>query len=499
MPSSSGATNPPRKAWSVDLFELPGIRHWVARWRKLILANSACRREAKAVLFAELAEATARKMPLDVALSLSSQNLEEASERSRHGIPGGADSRHWIWDYSIGVFLFIYGSVLYLLLAFRFVDVERIARLLALRLHEHVARGLPLSRAMSLCYPDYADQEIRIVEAGERWGTLPQALKRLSQFQMTESRLTMQGAQALYPFLMGYFLFSIVAFYLITIAPKFEEIFRQIGARSLPNTTQFVIDVSYLLTRNGGVLIIASVLLVMFFIVRSLMNGNKIAPLFLSMTPVAFVPIVAAVPFIEHGHSDQYPGLALIASFVLFVFFLVLAPFYLHLIEHMILWIERSFAPLVRYMPVVGKAARAESEARWLAALSVALDSGVAPAEAVETAGRICGGKFEKRSSLAARAVAQGHPIGQACIAARVLRSQTNHRLALLDERSATYLDGLKAIAEDSADDAADTLNRSGRTLEVVSLLLLALVVGISIVAMYLPLFTIPGIIGPAH
>ena len=106
----------------------------------------------------------------------------------------------------------------------------------------------------------------------------------------------------------------------------------------------------------------------------------------------------------------------------------------------------------------------------------------------------MCGGRLRLKSETAATMVEQGRSIGDASVATALLRPRTNHRLALLDRRG-NYVEGLEAIAADSAFEASEALVRSGRIAEVVGIVLLGALTLLFAVAIYLPLFTIPKIL----
>lgn len=481
----------------------PSIRHW----RLLVLAHTAARREAKALLFSELAEATRHGMPLSLALAMNSQTLRE----SRDGRPSenqpGADSAHRRFDLLVALLMFLVcqiALVIYMLVAFRATDVVRIARLLGLRLHVHVSKGLPLAEAMKRCGTDYDDQEIRLAQAGEAWGALPQTLRRLAEFQVTEASLTAQGAQMLYPLWLAAFLAPVASFVAVVILPKFVDIYRQLGAE-LPRATQMLIDASFFFVRGPGVPLLGLIgMAAFFFLFRALMNGSRLAKFILLLPFVVLLGLAIGVTFslgrdFLGGSLRQQPWLAafLFAGLLALGFagFVLLVPRLLETVERVVLGVERLFSPVVRFLPLVGNTARVQLQARWLSAVAVALESGVEPHQAVHSAGIVCGGGMEERSRRAAGRISAGQSIGEACLEDKVLSPAANHRLILLDS-SAEYVAGMRALADDMAQEAYNQLNRAARVAQVVTVCLLGLVVGAFTIAMYLPLFNIPRIVG---
>lgn len=500
--TQSALTRPIRPA------QWPVARWLFHRWRALVMANTAVRREAKALLFAELAEATRHGMPLDLALAMNSQTLREQGRGPDPQTAPGADQRHRGFDLFLGFAMFFVAQlavVLYLLIAFRVADVGRVARLLGLRLHRYVSQGMTLADAMRRCGADYDPQEVRLAEAGERWGALPQTLRRLSEFQVTEERLTGHGARMLYPLGQAGALVVIGTFIQVVILPKFQDVYTQLGTE-LPAPTQVLVDLGRAFYDGSGWSIPALfVLAALVFIFRGLMNGNR-----LSMV-VAVLPFLMPLPFVFAWVLENAAGRNLLGvplnrptpmlmilsalGFVATLAFTYLLPEVLAGLERIVLRMEQAAGPLLRGLPVVGATARAQAEARWLAALAVGLESGVQAPEAVAAAGRICGGRLKTRSGQAAEAVAGGLSIGQACLATRVLSPEANHRLVMLDT-SPDYVEGLKAVADDHAQAAFESLDRCGRVAEVLAVVLMGLAVGLFAIVMYLPLFNIPMIVG---
>jgi type II secretory pathway component PulF len=159
-------------------------------------------------------------------------------------------------------------------------------------------------------------------------------------------------------------------------------------------------------------------------------------------------------------------------------------------VERLILRMERFSARLVQYLPILGAAARAEREARWLAALTLALESGVTPPDALRSAGLVCGGRIEMRSEAASASVAKGLRIGAACREHHVLSRNTLQRLAFLDG-SNDFVAGVRLISEDTTFDALSTMARAAKVAELVGMLFLGTVMGFFALSVYLPLFYI--------
>jgi type II secretory pathway component PulF len=494
-----------------DLLDLTLFRWWVWKWRSLIMANLKVRREAKAVLFGELAEALRQKMPLAEALAANSQTVEESWRRKRHGVGRGADTRHSMWQRLTALIMITleFGVFwVYTALSFRYADAERVARLMANRLGRLVERGVPLSEAMRRCAHDYDPAEVAIVESAEKWGNMPEALQRLSAYQVTEKTLTAAGASAMYPVILAFALLFPMGFLHTVILPKFKDLFDQLGAE-LPSLTWALMELSH--ARSPLALaLLAWLLVIVFWIFRALMNGNFMARYILAFGILSlgfgFASLggaSVAVPLVicwlsetsGHGFND-------LAFAVIFTALVLLMPYLLSRIEVWILAIERASGRVLPSLPFigrfVGKAAQTEADSRWLAAVSTALSAGVPAPDALRTAGAIAGRGYRLRSEMAASLVAQGLSIGSACVQARVLEPHLNHRLVLAD-RSPNYLNALQTIAEDASDNAQEVLYRTGRIADAAGQVMLGVVMAATVLALYLPLFSVPKIVGPAR
>jgi type II secretory pathway component PulF len=484
-----------------------GPRNPLGRWESLIMANSAARREAKGALFGELAEATRQGMPLDAALLHASQNVDESRKRRwRSNLPPGAESRHRPLDVLIAILMTVVGHlgyVFYGLMALRMTDIERISRLLALRLYRYVAAGYTLSDAMRRCSEDYDVSEVQMIEASEQWGALPDGLKRLSQFQISERQLTMMGTLALYPFWMGGLLLVVATFCMVFIIPKFKDIYDQLGAE-LPAPTTLLLNYAQFFSGSVAGLLVNLVWigLLLFFILRGLLNGTRMTKLLVGLAVCLSVAGITAgagmslVDAMNSNHNNPDEGWYVMSVIGLVVLLTVLVvPYILSGIEKFVLRVERNSRPLLRFLPLAGRAVRVEQQARWLGALALGLSSGVTPDRALRSAGRICGGNIERKSFYAAELAAGGYAIGAACVRAGVLDTAANYRLQLLDGRP-DYLDGLRSIAEDSSQYAYEWLQRSGRVAEIFMIVALGIVAAFFVIAMYLPLFNIVKIVG---
>lgn len=150
--------------------------------------------------------------------------------------------------------------------------------------------------------------------------------------------------------------------------------------------------------------------------------------------------------------------------------------------------------PLFYHLPILNELYRSIADALWMAAFTLGLESGAPAHLALTMAGTIGGGKLAQRSAAAAALVEQGAPIGEACLRCGVLQNWINHRLQLIDWRG-NYIQEIHGIVQDADRRVSDSLERFGRRLEIISNVAAGLIIGFTVIAIYLPLFEIPRLI----
>ncbi len=108
---------------------------------------------------------------------------------------------------------------------------------------------------------------INMVKAGELGGVLELVLNRLAEFQEKAQKIKNKVVAAMfYPIIVLVIAIAIMAFLLVFIVPKFEQIFADmLDGRPLPGLTQFVIGVSNLLKNNVLIVIGVVVAIIVAF------------------------------------------------------------------------------------------------------------------------------------------------------------------------------------------------------------------------------------------
>lgn len=470
------------------------LRHTIAeRWSLMLFANLATRREAKALLFQELAETTRRGMPLDLALEgcmLTSRELDE--KITSPGESRGRTIVEVLTTFAYVVFATCGAIFLLIFCAAWAADVERVARIMARRLLPHIRAGYPLSESMSKLPMLFSESEVNAVQAGEQWNNLPAALEKLGQFQFYERKLQRHWSRMAYPLWLGAMMLLIVQFMVFHTLPRMKDIYDQLGG-TLPRITQWLIDYGYAPSLLTPFLVLASQLFLLFYTLRLLMVGNRIlrnliVTVFFILTATTFISLTVSL----YESATEWMGLAMI-SFSL----MVTAVIYFLFINYMFLGMESGVLALETWfrrkfgrIPLFGAPYQAEMEARWLGALSMAVSNGMTAPLAVENAGRICGRWLAKESDKAAALVRSGHSIGTAVLESEILRPMYANRLRLLDGRG-NYVGGLAEIAEDAVQDSFNAMNRASRVGEVLALGVISVIVAVVTLSLYLPLFEI--------
>ena len=118
---------------------------------------------------------------------------------------------------------------------------------------ENIASGGTFSEALTQ-YPKIFDHlYINMVKAGEAGGVLEVVLGRLAEFAEKSEKIKnkVKGAM-IYPIVVLCAAVGITAFLLVTVIPKFKQVFADMmGGAELPGITQFVIDASEYVQHNG--------------------------------------------------------------------------------------------------------------------------------------------------------------------------------------------------------------------------------------------------------
>jgi type IV pilus assembly protein PilC len=114
---------------------------------------------------------------------------------------------------------------------------------------------------------------VNMVRAGEIGGVLETVLDKIAIF--LEKRQALKGkvkSAMMYPLVVCLLATGIVTFILVTIIPKFQDIFRQLGAKELPGLTQVIIDMSNILIYKSYWVVGAAIIV---YIIYSKINKTR--------------------------------------------------------------------------------------------------------------------------------------------------------------------------------------------------------------------------------
>lgn len=125
------------------------------------------------------------------------------------------------------------------------------------RLHLHrvsrlLAQGLPLSQAMRAGFADCSATTLTLVMAGERAGRLPQALDQAEARLIGPARMPSHFNAMIGPYglIVLAVMLTVLAFHMVAVVPKIEEIFKDYGA-DIPPSTRMLIDVAHVIGPAG--------------------------------------------------------------------------------------------------------------------------------------------------------------------------------------------------------------------------------------------------------
>jgi type IV pilus assembly protein PilC len=128
-------------------------------------------------------------------------------------------------------------------------------------IHDSVVDGTSLADAMSKSPDTFPRVYTAMVQAGETGGFLDLVLAQIADFQAREKDLRSKVTAAmLYPCVLLFLALAVLVFLLTFFIPKFQVIFKGLGA-ALPLPTQIVLGASYVL-RSYGLLVLVGLIII---------------------------------------------------------------------------------------------------------------------------------------------------------------------------------------------------------------------------------------------
>ena len=132
------------------------------------------------------------------------------------------------------------------------------------RIHDDVVGGESLADALAKWPKAFSTVYVAMVRAGEAGGFLPVVLAQISDFRTREAELKGKVKAALvYPCVLGVFACAVLLFLLTFFIPKFTGIFNDFGAQ-LPYLTQVIVAISNVITRWKAVFVVIAIVAAIF-------------------------------------------------------------------------------------------------------------------------------------------------------------------------------------------------------------------------------------------
>lgn len=372
-------------------------------------------------------------------------------------------------------------------------------------LAERLAAGVPLSEAM-LAFPDAFDKVTRAyVASGEASGTLPETMARLarSMEKRNELRLKIKSVTA-YPKMVGYAIGGIVFAILKFMVPMYEGIYRSFGSE-LPAPTKALVAVS------------KNLLPVSF-------DGTFPLPFFLSdvaTTPLGFLGrVVFLIAFIvgtetlRNRAGKDATRRRTIMKWMFVAWVTVFAGNYRLVPGAFVIWVLgiglviafRTFlrsgeenptrarlVDRIRFrLPVFGEMHRLNAIFQWSATMSGALSSGVALTRALTLAGSTSGSRWHASVAESLQnSVMGGRPLSESLADHADLYAPSLRAMVATGEVTGdlpTMFDNISRAAENEIDALVAGLSAK---VEVLLLVVMGVVVGTLLVALYLPIINL--------
>ncbi len=141
---------------------------------------------------------------------------------------------------------------------------DKVLQKTIVQLSETVQSGSTFSEGLAQHPKIFHDLYVNMVRAGELGGVLEVVLTRLAEFQEKAQKIKNKVVAAMvYPIIVMVLALAIMAFLLVFIVPKFEQIFHDmLGDKPLPTITLFVIGVSRAVTNHWVAIVCSLILLV---------------------------------------------------------------------------------------------------------------------------------------------------------------------------------------------------------------------------------------------
>ncbi|MDI6703747.1 MAG: type II secretion system F family protein [bacterium] len=304
-------------------------------------------------------------------------------------------------------------------------------------IRDDIERGKSIAEALS-SYPDtFSILYISMVKAGEAGGALDVILERLAIYleKLQELKRKIRGA-LIYPACISVVAMGLVFFMLIFIVPTFKKVFESFGAK-LPGFTLFVIGIS-----------------------DFLMGSHFILP------NVVWMLIILVILFFVHrrlAKTERY---------------------------------GYRYDALLLKLPIFGVLFKKAAIAKFSRTLGTLVRSGVPILEALSIVSKTAGNRVVEKAVMTARtSIREGERITDPLRVSGVFPPMVTQMIAVGEETGA--LDSMLSKIADFYDHEVDAAVAAlASVFEPLMIIVLGVIVGIILIAMYLPIFTMASVVG---
>jgi type II secretory pathway component PulF len=371
---------------------------------------------------------------------------------------------------------------------------------LAMLLREKMIGGLSLSQAMSDLHRVFSPAQIAVVRAGEESNQLQSALRTLAREAQVRQSAGVLNFYRHYPIIALFVCGALSMFIVWRIYPRLNDIYSQLGT-SLPPEADFAFR---LLTFQGfgGALGTSSV--PMLFAVLMCLYADHIIRLHLGRIASAFaclliVQAVVAPSLFRHSTTVWLGSVAVPVEWFgcgLLALIGLSMPLLCDLIRGAI---ALRSAQLARLLPWWRMRRCALERGSFFSALGLMLGRRVPAQEAIRIAAPTLGpAGLEKVAMRAAVRLENGESLSKVLVRTRLLRPRDEAHLSL-SIAAGTVPDECARLGDELTREARDSIARMERVMRPLSILIVALLGFLVLIAIYLPLFRISLIAGAGN
>ena len=349
------------------------------------------------------------------------------------------------------------------------------------RLASRIAQGKTLSEAMFSMPRVFGRHQCTAVTIGERTGHLADSLEALADYSDLSSRMWQIRAAAIYPLTMLFIAGALLAFINIRIMPRYVDVFAQLGA-DIPAFSQSVLFNPY-----GGpfhswippvsLMLLFGMLIAMVVLDRLFRRGAR--PFYWLVLLAIPVCVWMWLPGVEEG-TVLVVAAAFVAMIALSVLMQVRKPLLPMAVR---LSVARAFGRIVPLWKV--------QLSRFLYSLGLLLRAKIPVPDALEWAGETARGSLRHEAPRLRDLVEKGQSLSDALKSSPWFRGHVGAVLSLA-EWNGSFAEDCIQLAEQLHAEAEGQVARLGALMEYVAIVFLGILLGLFVIACYLPLFYIP-------